>query len=311
MPELPEVENVVILLNKYIRRSKITGVEVAPKGEKLLGSVSPDTLQRELIGREINQIKRIGKYIHFKLTNPNFDLVVHLRMTGKFLFVPGATDNPISMPQLLFREPGTPLIEDPAKQARIKLKLNNGELYFLDTRRFATFHLVSDLKSYPGISKLGPDALSPSLTANILHGRLQRQKPIYTTLLDQTIIAGLGNIYVCEALAQSRIHPLQPANSLSLDQIADLLQHIQIILKRAIAAKGTSFKDFAGVEGKEGNFQQQLLVYGQKRAKIAEQIFPVLKVKIAGRYAHYIKGLQTHIEWILIISAELSRAFNC
>lgn len=310
MPELPEVENVVLALRRHVRKSRIIEVDIDPSGYKLLGSTSPALLEESLVGHKIEAITRRGKYIHISLSGLSHDLVVHLRMTGKFLYEAAVNPHSIAIPHIITTkqpdtnaegmakasdrsEPHSSRKPDQLRFRRLSLKLDDGTLHFLDMRRFATFHLVDDVDRYPGITSLGPDALadhfSPEYLGRVLSGKI---KPIYSALLDQKIVAGLGNIYVCEVLALSRIHPLKESGKLGVNEYTAIVSNTKKVLQAAIAAKGTTFRDYAGADGNKGNFSSQLLVYGKQKATIDGVDLVVSKIKIGGRTAHYIPSIQ-------------------
>jgi len=290
MPELPEVENVVRNLTSHLVGQQILDFQCLEKGIKLLGNTSPAEFKIGLNKQTIQKIQRIGKYIIINLSPRNNNLIVHLRMTGRFLYYPNISKQEIIIPKYLIADNFT---ESPDLYSRIILKLTEGTLYFSDKRRFATFHLVSTPLTYPGISKLGPDALSSTFNLKYFKTKLKKsQRSIYSILLDQTVVAGLGNIYVCEALAFSNIYPGIHANELTSTQIKILHQEITKVLLAAIGDGGTTFSDYKDPQGKSGNFQTQLIAYGKKETILHGIKYQVNKLKIAGRNAYYIPSLQ-------------------
>jgi formamidopyrimidine-DNA glycosylase len=305
MPELPEVQTVVSSLKPHIINSSINSIKVLAKGESLIGKTTAKELSESLEGQSLEDVRRIGKFIIFDLQTTPVKLVVHLRMTGKFLFISNQEVSTGSSASGTFLVPDVSLssrIRDedinanatlPHPHVRIHMQLNNGDLYFIDMRRFATFHLVKSLQDYAGLRKLGPDALDGRIDSEYLQSILvAKTKPIYSALLDQEIVAGLGNIYVCETLARSMVHPLRPAGGLSDDELQEVVRNTKLTLQKAIAAQGTSFSDYTNAAGERGEFQNALLVYKQKEAVLNGKSYQVAKLKIAGRTAHYIPELQ-------------------
>lgn len=271
MPELPEVETIKRELKKKIRNRRIFNVEIFPdlRGVRLLKSISAADLCQKLTGKTVKDLRRRGKYLLFYLDSKDV-LVIHLGMTGK----------------LLFRS----LEALPDKFVRLKLVLNNGyEIRFSDPRKFGKIFITpsSDNKL---TESLGPEPLSSSFTVKYLEKVLFRhRKKIKEVLLDQKIVAGIGNIYSDEILFRAKIHPERPACSLSRKEIINLLISIQEVLKAAIVARGTTAGDrqYVSANGKPGKYQLFLKVY-QRRGKncflCGEKI---IAKKFGGRSGHF------------------------
>lgn len=229
MPELPEVETTVNDLKPFITGKTIKSVEVlAPKS---VAEPSAEEFQQALSGCSIKNISRRGKFILITLDKNGF-LIVHLRMTGSLLF---KADNPA-----------------PEKFVRILLHFkDNSSLHFRDIRRFGRMWLVKDIASVVG--KLGPEPLAPEFTPAVLQEIFKkRQTPIKALLLNQTLIAGIGNMYADEALYLAKIHPLNPAADLTRTQIQRLHSAIQSVLRQGILNKGASTDTFYRPEGEKG-----------------------------------------------------------
>ncbi len=303
MPELPEVESVVRSLNMIIKWRRIEAVDVHETGVRALGGYSPTLLSEKLHLQVFRMVERRGKFIIFHLVdNPSLKVVAHLRMTGGFFYQKdGVNSNLLNLNSYIntsnqkvhkLSSQVSNKIPD-SKYYRIRIKLDIGELIFTDKRRFGTFHVVENLENYPGLQRLGVEAIAPGFNASYLLKRLlNKTKPIYNSLLDQSIVAGVGNIYACEALIRARLHPLQPSGSVSAGQLAKLVAGLKKILELAILSNGTTFSDFKGVGGEKGEFQGQLLVYGKTTADLDGRHYKVAKLKISGRNAHYIPELQ-------------------
>lgn len=292
MPELPEVETVVRTLREYVLGQEIRGVMVDVKGERALGDVSPTLLAEKLVGRRFGGIQRHGKFIIFSFGAEAPQVVAHLRMTGRYLYQPHNTTEAIKAPNYLFNDSATrntPL--DP--YIRFSLHLENGDLHYSDKRRFGTFHLVDDYRNYSGLKLLGLDALNTDFNAHYLLMKFEgRNKPIYSALLDQTTVAGLGNIYVCEVLLLARVHPLTPAGKITPKQSHSIVAHSKDLLDLAISNQGTSFSDYRNAAGEKGRFQEFLKVYGHKFSEIDGQSYEVARLKIGGRSVYFIPTLQ-------------------
>jgi formamidopyrimidine-DNA glycosylase len=243
MPELPEVETVVRDLRRHgLENYSITGIDV--RWPRTVADITPKHLKQALTGRLIANVSRRAKYIVFTLDNGD-RLLIHLRMTGK----------------LRFAAPHEVI----GKHDHIVLHLSGGQrLVFNDTRKFGRFRLAP-AGSDP-LANLGPEPLSDSFTADTLQARLRgktgRIKPV---LLDQTTVAGLGNIYVDEALWQARLHPERRADSLSRDDVRRLHRAIRDVLRRAIENCGTTLgnglDNFYSVAGNRGRNADRLKVF--------------------------------------------------
>lgn len=262
MPELPEVETTIRYLRPQLLDRVINEVIVSKRGVSHFNQNLTD-VKSQLEGAQFTDLSRIGKWMLFDLGKTK--AVGHLRMSGRFLI-------------------GDEVL--PHVHNRFQFLLDNGKVVnYIDQRRFGTFHLVKDFSEYKSLAGLGPDALSGKLTAEYLFSRLQStKKPIYSTLLDQNMVAGLGNIYVNEALHASHIHPLQPANTLSLSQLEVLVTHIGRLLTLALQFRGTTLIDnlYKDPEGKTGDFAKMLQVYGKKKDSEIE----VLKVGGRSVFVH-------------------------
>ncbi len=293
MPELPEVESVVRSLRELIVGQEISDVSVSSNGLRSLGGVGLEEFRVGLIGQEISQVSRVGKFILMDFAgnrssqsdaDTRNSLIVHLRMTGRFLYLPNLRQlqaAPFITPQLLSygqrkSEPMSNSGADP--YTHTSFRLSKGNLHFSDKRRFGTLHLAP-ATAYAGIARLGPDALSSEFNveylASILHKRV---KPIYSALLDQALVAGLGNIYVCEALHAAGVHPLRPSHLVQQIELEAIVSAAKRILQKSIELGGTSFSDYQDANGKLGAFKNFLQIYQKPHAA---------HLKIGGRTAHF------------------------
>jgi formamidopyrimidine-DNA glycosylase len=227
MPELPEVETIKNELAPWVVGQSFTKVTISDA--KLVCGCSVSKVRRGLIGQKVESLRRRGKYLIFDLSNSNA-LIIHLRMTGSLLLDP--------------REEG--------RYVRAVFRLSNGHRFvFSDRRRLGKIWLADDADAV--VCKLGPEPLDKGFTRNILRRRLGRHHiPIKAALLDQSIVAGIGNMYADEALFAAHIHPLRKSDELSAKQVRTLHDSIRRILQTAIGSKGASVDTYVRPEGELG-----------------------------------------------------------
>lgn len=241
MPELPEVQTIVNELKALLLGRKISACHILRDS-----IIQGDKKQfRKLVeNKSITKIDRQGKYIIFTLSSDLW-IIGHLRMTGKFVV--------------------QPLASEQKRHDRVVFDLDNHQkLIFSDVRCFGTLEVINDPEKHRGLSHLGLDPWSKNLTGSTLKKRLDRRLiPIKTALLDQKIIAGLGNIYASEILFDAGINPMIPANALSGKKLTTLIQSMRKILSLALKYNGTSISDYRRVDEKQGLFQKFLKVYGK------------------------------------------------
>jgi formamidopyrimidine-DNA glycosylase len=240
MPELPEVETTVRGLERVLKDRRIARVEVRRMD---LRRPFPMDLGQRLIGAKVNALGRRAKYglIH---TDRDDTMVFHLGMSGSWRINPSKV----------------------GKHDHLLLETDEGNRLALnDPRRFGSVDLVTTeaLPDWPAFKALGPEPLD--LTPRELKERLAgRSAPIKLLLLDQTIIAGLGNIYACEALYRAGIHPLRAGGSISPARLRRLVPAIHGVLAEAIAAGGSTLRDFASPDGELGYFSKSFSVYDRE-----------------------------------------------
>jgi len=227
MPELPEVETIKNELSPWVVGQSFTQVTILDT--ELVCGCSAEEIRRGLTGQKVESLKRRGKYLIFHLSNGR-SLIMHLRMTGILLLNPGEVD----------------------RYARAVFHFSNGHrLVFSDLRRLGLIWLVDNADTVVG--KLGPEPLDESFTPGILGQRLSRRHiSIKAALLDQCIVAGIGNMYADEALFAARIHPLRKADALSPEEVQTLYQSIRRVLGAAIGSKGASVDTYVRPEGELG-----------------------------------------------------------
>ena len=240
MPELPEVETVVREIEPKISGCGIRKASFSVPRQLL--PQSPDQLSRILKNQTIQSVSRRGKHILISLTRGT--LLVHLRMTGR-LYVRSEK-----------------LAAHPHERAWLHLNRNEEVLCFRDPRTLGTIHFYPAEASIPQLEELGWEPLEDHVTPAMLKEKLARRSiAIKPTLLDQSIWAGIGNIYASEILWTAHIHPAKSANKLSADQIKKLIKAVPYVLHRALAKGGTTLKDFMSPEGNSGDYRKELCVY--------------------------------------------------
>ncbi len=256
MPELPEVETVRRGLAPHLAGARLARV-VARRPD--LRFPLPQGFVQRLTGARVGDLGRRGKYILAPLDRGD-TLIIHLGMTGRFTVEDGGEG----------RAPGAFALAAPAdpRHAHVVFETEAGaRLTYFDARRFGYMDLIDTarLAAHPRFSDMGPEPLSAAFDAAHLGrafaGRRQGAK---TLLLDQSVVAGLGNIYVCEALHRARLSPLRPAAGIGPRRRAALVRAIREVLAEAIEAGGSTLRDFAQVQGGTGYFQHDFRAYGRE-----------------------------------------------
>jgi formamidopyrimidine-DNA glycosylase len=249
VPELPEVETIVRGLRPALRGRTISGVWTSGLGLHLKRAVDARGLRAVAVGGKITDVRRRGKYITVVVDGGrrgggDNGVCVHLGMTGR-LRVQAA-----SAPR--------------APHTHVVLALDGGdELRFSDPRRFGWVEPGAPLAELPGLSALGPDPLTELDAAGLARAMDGVRAPIKAFLLDQHRVAGLGNIYVCEALFGARIHPATPAHR-ARGRADALMREIRATLEGGIARRGTTLRDYVDADGLAGDNAAALLVYGRE-----------------------------------------------
>lgn len=258
MPELPEVETIRGQLAPRLEGQKLASVEIFDL--RLTRPYDPREVVAELEGERVAAVERRGKYLVVRLEN-GAALLIHLRMTGAFGF-------------------------ERTSHERAVANLEDGSrLVYRDVRRFGTWLVVSDdeLEAYLS-TKNGPEPLGPAFTASWLAARLAvRRAPLKAVLLDQRVVAGLGNIYADEALWRARLNPLRPANTLDRDEVMRLQRAIRGALRAGIERQGSTLRDYATPDGSAGTMQDEFRVYGRGGEPCPRCRAPIEKTRVGGR----------------------------
>jgi formamidopyrimidine-DNA glycosylase len=266
MPELPEVEIVVRGLRETILGKTIESIRSnAPKIEN---DNRPGWLDA-LKGKRFRAVRRRGKNILIDLSE-GYTLWVHLKMTGHLYYLPGHID--IGKHDLLIFE----------------IKGNSHQLRFNDYRKFGRVRLFrsDEIMQQRGLTELGPDPLK--ITGEKFIDLFQSvRRMVKPALLDQTFLAGLGNIYADESLYMTRIHPRKLTHKISKSKLVELHKNIRSVLKKSIHLMGTSVDSYAGVNGQPGGFQKYLKVYGKEGEPCPRCGTGIRREKIGSRSAHF------------------------
>lgn len=272
MPELPEVETVVRTLRPVLVGRTLQGVR---QGKYHLRTPWQSAWNRLIPGCSILDITRRGKWILLELSRPQYRLIVHLGMTGRLL-VQAKSIAPTAHTHLVF-----------------PLKEKNEELRFHDPRRFGCVFLAKQAGSirFAEEVELGPEPFNLTL-AGFSDSLMKSRRVVKAILLDQSVVAGVGNIYADEALFESRIHPERLGTSLSKGEINSLRKAIVKVLKRAIDSKGSTIANFYFGDEETGNFQNEFRAYGRtdKPCKRCGKL--ITCIRLSGRSTHYCGACQ-------------------
>lgn len=263
MPELPEVETVRRTLETLVLNKEIAGVKVF--WPKMIKRPELDQFSDALIGQHFLEIARRGKFL--LLYTEDYCLVSHLRMEGRYAHF--AADEPV------------------APHTHVIFTFTDGtELRYKDVRKFGTMHLYlkgTEFIDSP-LSGLGPEPFSEAFTIPYLQGRLAKtQRSIKTALLDQSVVVGLGNIYVDESLFRAGIHPERVASSLTQVELERLHREIIETLSEAVEKGGSTVRSYVNSQGQMGMFQLELYVYGRKGEECKKCHTPLERMVVGGR----------------------------
>ncbi len=286
MPELPEVETVRVQLWQRLKNKSIEKIEVLNKK-----SVKNDAgFSRKLLGLTIKDIDRVGKLLIFSFKEKeDLFLLSHLRMTGQLFVV----DNKGKVKAQGGHE--TPHDHTlPNRHTRVIINFSNGTtLYFNDQRIFGYLEVVDKESMGFARARFGPEPHAKSFDFDYFYQGLQKSgQSIKAKLLDQTFIAGLGNIYVDESLFRSHILPDRKSNSLSLAEAKSLAKEAAKVLEEAILSGGTTFQSFKDSTGNKGNYTAKLKVFARQGKPCLKCGEAIQKTRVAGRGTHFCPSCQ-------------------
>jgi formamidopyrimidine-DNA glycosylase len=268
VPELPEVETIRTGLEPHLVGRTFEHVEISDA--RLTRPHDPREVAAELAGERVAAVERRGKYLVVRFESGRA-LLVHLRMTGSLRHAARGA-----------------LHDDGYHRAVVNLD-DGSDVAYRDVRRFGTWLLLEPDELEPYLApRVGVEPLERGFNARWLAQRLQgRRAPLKAALLDQRTVAGLGNIYVDEALWRAQIHPLRPAESLDADEIARLTRAVKQALKAGIRRQGASLRDYATPDGGRGSMQDRFRVYGRAGEPCHRCGTPIDKIRAAGRGTWY------------------------
>jgi len=266
MPELPEVETVRRGLVKVLVGRELVGVDI--RDGRLTAPADPTAVAHELLGAVVTGVGRRGKYLAVALDDGR-TLVCHLRMTGWFHHVSELSERP---------------------HLRAVFELDDGTwLLYSDQRRFGTMRLIEagELEEH-WRGRVGPEPLDGTWTPQMLRAALARRTaPVKALLLDQKVVAGVGNIYADEALWIARIHPLTPGAAIGAVRARRLHDAVITVLERGIRHQGASIDTYRSVDGQPGSMQERFAVYDREGEPCLRCGRPIRKIRVAQRGTHY------------------------
>ena len=298
MPELPEVESLRLGLKEKIVKSKILKIEIIkPKlisGNGTLRKINKKKTEefiKEITGEKIINIKRIAKNLIIELSNEKI-FIVHLKMTGQLVFIDKNKKKILG---------GHPIIKSftedlPNKHTAIIFNLNNGNLFYNDIRMFGYvlyFKNILEAKKYGLFKNIGLDPFDKNFTLEYFKKEIKKtNRNLKTTLLDQKIVTGCGNIYTDEICFASKVLPERNCKNLKDKEVENIYQNIKSILKSAIEHGGSSVSDYFLADGSRGNYARLHKVYGKggEKCKICKNILE--RKIIAGRATVFCKHCQ-------------------
>jgi formamidopyrimidine-DNA glycosylase len=284
MPELPEVETIKRQLEKVIKNQKIESVRVLRK-KSFVG------VRKELVGKKIKKIDRRAKLlilelapVRGKIGKEKRCLVIHLKMTGQLVYVSGSK-------RIVGGHPTSDWMKKlPSKHTRVVIKLTKGTLFFNDMRVFGWMKLLDSDQVNHLLGQFGPDVTSKNFDKNYLRDVLEVSgRKVKLVLLDQSKMAGLGNIYVNDGLYYAKVNPEMRGNKLALDEekVHELYIGIKRVIGRGIQYKGASETNYVHVDGMGGTYQEHYLVYKKNGQPCERCQTKIKKIMLGGRGTYY------------------------
>jgi len=264
MPELPEVQTIINGLESHIIEKQISQIRECRKGT-VVSHCPVDEFG------QVNTLERRGKYIIIA-TSKEIKIIIHLGMTGKLIYKSGAEVKP--------------------SHCRAEIIFTDGErIFFDDVRTFGKIHIFRIDDTVTALETMGVEPLTDFLNVHYLSDKLKNRKaPIKNVLMNQHIVAGLGNIYAMEILHRSHIDPTKESGILNKKEIKEIVQQTKIVLKEAMVHNGTSVSDYRSIEDQKGEFQNFLRVYRKERCRCGTNI---KKIKMAGRSTYFCPECQS------------------
>lgn len=275
MPELPEIETIVSGLNRLVVGKTIDDIS----WDWAKAFPNDPTVVEDSIGSSIVKARRLGKAILIDLDNRT-TLLIHLKMTGQLVYQEAGQTGPF-----------------PDKTTRVTIDFTDGSiLFFNDQRKFGWVKILNptQLTNNEFLQKLGPDPLSKTFTLALFTQRMSRRKDtsVKAALLDQTVVAGIGNIYCDEALFLAGIMPDRKVRTLTDQDYRKLHRGIRKVLKRSVDLGGSTRRNYLNVEGIRGHYLDEAYVYGRTGEPCRKCGQPILKIRVAGRGTHFCRHCQ-------------------
>jgi formamidopyrimidine-DNA glycosylase len=273
VPELPEVETVRTQLAPVLAGRTFRSVRILD--ERLTRPVDPRIVEAQLEGERVQAVERRGKYLIVRFDS-GLVLLVHLRMTGSFLVARGGE-----------------LPEDLHRRAVVRLD-DVSDVAYRDVRRFGTWLVLEQDEAEEYLAqRLGEEPLSPRFTTRELARRVAgRRATVKAALLDQRVVAGIGNIYADEGLWYAHVHPLRPAGELGADEIAAVRRGVRRALRVGIRRQGATLSDYRAPNGASGTMQDEFKVYGREGEPCPRCGTLIVKTRVAGRGTSFCPGCQ-------------------
>lgn len=269
MPELPEVETIRRGLAKTIKGKKIKNVEI--RYGKTIKNISINDFKKAVEGQRIVSVKRRAKILLIELSSKSY-LMIHLKLTGQILYRPST--------------------EEIDKHTHVIFNFDDGwSLFYRDVRKFGYIRLVQekDLKVLKEFNEFGPEPLDKDFTEEKFLSMLEKKKKskIKMILMDQTFLAGVGNVYACEILFYARVHPERIVQSLSKKEIKKIYEGIREILPLAIKYRGSSVDSYVDINGRDGGFVPHLKVYNRENKPCITCQTQIKRISLGGRGTYF------------------------
>ncbi len=298
MPELPEVQTIVTELNAKLKNRIIKSAAVnAPE----MVSVGPATISNKrqvirgkvkqfcglLAGQKILSVKRRAKLLIFDLSGP-LSVLVHLKMTGQFIFEDTALRKKTGGRYRVINKLSAPLVELPSRHTRVLLQFRDGSrLYFNDMRKFGYMKVVRDgeISQVKELREFGPEPLDREFILEVFLKALRKRPKgkIKQVLMDPKVVAGIGNIYSDEILFHAKVRPTRKVSGIKSQELRQIFKYIPIVLKKGIAAKGSSVGDFVRTDGSWGQMGKFHFVYARRGQKCKKCGTIIEAIKLGGR----------------------------
>ncbi len=287
MPELPEVETVRIQLRRKVVGKVISGVEVFHN--KTVGY--DEAIEDRLLQKEISDIDRIGKLLIFGFKDEDdLFLLAHLKMTGQFFYVDEEGDVSGGGHSMAAAD-----LDLPGRHTRVTFHFTDKTaLHFNDMRLFGYAKLADAAEVVGARAGFGPEPIDPEFDCTWFSDTLRKKNtPVKAALLNQAFVAGLGNIYVDEALWRAKVRPMRKATKVTKSEAAVLCTAAGDVMRESIEVGGTTFQHFKDTGGENGNFTDYLKVFGQQGKECSRCGTIIKKTRCAGRGTHYCPGCQS------------------